>query len=245
MHTASADKLLRFDPRDDRAWAARCEEDARIAARNQAPELAAVTAEVVRRCRAGGADAVALTGSTARAKRTAVSDLDLHVVGERPDVGDLSPDLDIRADDGRRLRRRLLEGDDFAQWTLRFGCVLSDDGVLREAARMVVVHELWPDHRRTLARLPELVRIAARLVEMEDRDAAQDQVRAALTSYARAALLRDRIFPLARDELAAQLRREPKIASALRATIHEEPSLRELGASVEALRRASAVPMAA
>jgi predicted nucleotidyltransferase len=40
-----------------------------------------------------GAEAVALTGSTVRARRTAMSDLDFMVVGKRPDFNGVHEDV--------------------------------------------------------------------------------------------------------------------------------------------------------
>jgi hypothetical protein len=57
--------------------------------RYQTPEQRAITATVMSRAIALGASGFALTGSTARKRRTAISDLDYHVIGRRPDVSDL------------------------------------------------------------------------------------------------------------------------------------------------------------
>jgi len=107
-----------------------------------------ITAAVVERSLALGASAVALTGSTARRRRTAISDLDYHVIGRRPDVSDLPAEVDIVATAAERFRDRLLEGDDFAQWTLRFGCVLYDAGPMRDGVRLILEANLWPDAQR-------------------------------------------------------------------------------------------------
>ena len=134
---------------------------------------------MVSRAVAIGAHAVALTGSTARDRRTSISDLDYHVVGQRPKVDDLPGDVDVYA------------GDPSHFWE----------------------------------------------IEMGDRDAAQSEVRAALTSAARGLLLEGGAFPLARSELPAQLRSlgHDRLASSLEATIHGEPPLTELERSLAAL----------
>lgn len=107
-------------------WQERLLADRARADRNQSRAQRAVTAEVVRRSLRAGAVAVALTGSTARARRTAVSDVDYHVVGSRPDLEGLPGDVDVVADSRGRFDRRLSDGDDFIQWSLRHGCVLHD-----------------------------------------------------------------------------------------------------------------------
>ncbi len=121
--------LNRGDPRDDGGWTRRLRNDAAIARGNQTPELRRITDVVVKRAIACGARGVALTGSTARAKRTMISDLDYHVVGARPDVQDLPADVDIYVSPPEKMRAKLQQGDDFVQWTLRCGCILYYTGV--------------------------------------------------------------------------------------------------------------------
>jgi hypothetical protein len=222
--------MRRGDPRDLSHWAERLIQDRAIATRNQTPELRRITDIIVERALADGALGLALTGSTARARRTKISDLDYHVVGERPDISDLPADVDVYVSDPTRMRDKLLNGDDFVQWTICCGCILHDDGVFREAASLIVSHDLWPDGATKLRRLPELRRLAERLISVEDRDAAQDHVRATLTSAARGLLLDRGIFALARSELPQQLRdiSKPALAEALDLCIYEEPSLSQL-----------------
>ena len=227
--------LDRGVPRRTGDWARRLSTDAAIAERYQTPELQQITEVVVSRAIANGAQGVALTGSTARAKRTSISDLDYHVVGNRPDVRDLPADVDVYESQPDKMRAKLLQGDDFVQWTLCCGCLLYDTGVFREAAVTVVEQDLWPDGESKLRRLPELRRLAERLIGVGDRDAAQDQVRAALTSAARGVLLQQGVFALARGELPAQLRlvAADSLADSLDAAIYTESPLEELASMLE------------
>jgi len=235
------DKLLAWDPRDDEAWRARCAADIAAAEAFQTDELRVVTAQVVERATRLGAVAVALTGSTARRRRTAISDLDYHIVGRRPPADNLPGDVDLYAGDRERLLGKVLGGDDFVQWTLRCGCVLVDSGVLQEAAQLVLDQAIWPDGASKIARLPQLCGLAETLIGMEDRDAAQDQVRAALTSGARGLLLLCRVFPLSRSELPEQLREAgwEELAADLEATIYAKPELADLSSSLRTLKRAA------
>ena len=121
----------------DAGWARRMRDDRDRAARCQAPEQRVITATVMSRAVALGASGFALTGSTARERRTAISDLDYHVIGRRPNVSDLPGDVDVVATSVERFRSRLLEGDDFVQWTLRCGCILHDTGPMRDAVRLI------------------------------------------------------------------------------------------------------------
>jgi hypothetical protein len=218
----------------DAGWAWRMREDRGRAERCQTPEQRLITATVMSRAVALRASGFALTGSTARERRTAISDLDYHVIGRRPNVSDLPGDVDVVATSVERFRSRLLEGDDFVQWTLRCGCILHDTGPMRDGVRLITDTGLWPDAQRKLESL-ELHRTEVeRLIGMGDQGAAQEQLRAMLTTAARGLLLQARTFPLAREELPGQLERAGcrPLARALARTIHATPQLDELEAGL-------------
>src|SRR5262249_32314023 len=132
----------------------------------------------------------------------------------------------------------LAGGDDFVQWTLRFGCVLHDAGPMRGGLSLILERDLWPDPERKLSAVAEQHRELVRLVQMGDEDAARDQLRATLTTLARGLLLRARIFPLARDELSGQLRclGDAPLADQLESTIHGRPRLREIHDAMTTLK---------
>ncbi len=184
-----------------------------------------------------GAEGFALTGSTARGQRTIVSDLDYHIIGPRPNLSDMPSDVDVVSTSAERFLEKLLSGDDFVQWTLRYGCILHDTGIMREGDRLIAGEQIWPDAHRKLERLTDLRRESERLVRMCDRDAAQDQLRATLTSAARALLLEVKVFPLARNELPGQLERVGyhALAKALDASIHQTLELTSLAAHLRVL----------
>ena len=231
-------------------WRERLREDHARAERNQSARQRAITRTLLARALDLGAESFALTGSTARRRRTAISDLDYHVIGPRPDASDLPADVDIVAVDPDRLYRQLLEGDDFAQWTARYGCILHDAGPLRQAVRMIVEGELWPSAARKLESLAEHRREAQRLLAMADRDAAQQQIRAMLTTAARGLLLAAGVFPLARSELPRQLEGlgHVELAHRLEQLIRDMPDLTQLAGTLALLDttlRAAPVPSAA
>ncbi|MEA2369781.1 MAG: hypothetical protein QOH12_175 [Solirubrobacteraceae bacterium] len=219
---------------DDRVWSAKLAADRLRAAQNQTLTQREITSEIVRRAGESEAHAVALTGSTARNCRTDISDLDYHVVGPRFKTSDLAGDVDVHFVDATGFWVRLHAGDDFVQWTLRFGCILVDDGIFRAGLRAVGTELIWPDAGAKFRRLTEMQRLAEQLVKMADRDAAQDQLRATLTSLARALLLDNGIFPLAREELPGQLRSigHGLVAGALTVAIHGQPSLSDIRAGL-------------
>jgi hypothetical protein len=220
------------------AWNARLAADRARAASNQTPAQRKITATLVERAWASGAEALALTGSTARDRRTAISDLDFHIVGVRPAYDDLPEEIDIVVIDRHGLWRKLREGDDYVQWTLRYGCILFDrTGIFRAALQAMREERIWPDTTRKRTRLPAHVDHARRLFAMGDRDAAHEQIRAALTAAGRAELLDAGIFPLARRELPAQLRAigMRPVGDALEMVIHAQPHAADLLACVSIL----------
>jgi hypothetical protein len=145
--------------------------------------------------------------------------------------------VDVVATSAERFHSRLLEGDDFTQWTLRCGCILQDAGPMRDGVRLIAEMDLWPDARRKLDSLDVHRSEVERLIHMGDEGAAHEQLRAMLTTAARGLLLQARVFPLARKELPAQLERTGygQLARALRRTIHAAPQLDELEAGLQVL----------
>jgi predicted nucleotidyltransferase len=219
----------------DIRWQLRLEDDRKRAERNQSPELAQVTEILEERARDLGASAFVLTGSTARARRTSVSDLDYHVVSDsRPDPSDLPGEIDLYADTPARFVEKLRNGDDFPQWTARFGCVLWDSGVIRESFEWIERTKAWPDPDRKLRQARDSLRFAEGLIDSGDYDAALEQCRSALSILGRGLLLESGVFPLARDELPAQIAElgQLGLAEALRQTIHGHPSSAALRQSI-------------
>lgn len=142
--------LSKMDVADAGVWADRLRFDRARAASNQTSELAAITATVEARGRDVGARALILSGSTARARRTRVSDLDYHVIGRRPEIGQPEEDVDLVSDDAETFMAKLRTGDDLVHWSVWYGCVLFDDGVVQSAATHVASHDGWPDATRKM-----------------------------------------------------------------------------------------------
>ena len=221
--------------RDESEWSRRLEADAERIIRNLAPRLTEVHRELVRRARLAGANALVLSGSTARHQRTPISDLDYHIVGPRVESRDVSRELDVHTVSEHELESELLAGDDFIQWSLRYGCIVSDDGTLRRALRLIAERQLWPNAERKRDHATQSLELAERFVATGDEDGALGQVRTALSLAARARLLSAGEFPLSRAELPAQLHEmgSDPAARALAATIHAAPSLPELADAVD------------
>lgn len=223
--------LGRLAPGVPDTWAERLRFDRERAARNQSPEMEAITEAVWSRAQEARAEALVLSGSTARGRRTRLSDLDFHVIGAASlPVSDLCADIDLYADEVDRFWTKLQLGDDFAHWSVWYGCVLFDSGVMREAAAFVAEHDAWPDPERKLRQARGALDFAERLVDSGDYGAALEQTRGALSLAARWVLLSSDVFPLARDELAGQLEQlgQAKLAVGLRRSIRERPSLDDL-----------------
>jgi len=242
MRPVAADglDLLADDVRSESAWCARVERDRRWMRGALSRELVHAVDQVLARSVAAGAEAVALTGSSARGQRTAASDLDLLVVGERPALEDVDVEIDVYATTPTLLLARLRDGDDYVQWALRFGCVLFDAGVLRAAATETVTSAIWPSAERKRVQLGRMLRVAEQVVSSGDADAAGEQVRGVVTALARWRLLDAGAFPLSRAELPGQLRAvgEDEIATTLEHCIHGSPTMDELLNYVTAARSA-------
>jgi hypothetical protein len=233
--------LSRLAPGDADAWAERLWFDRERAASNQSAELAAITEVAIGRAQDAGAAAMILSGSTARGRRTRVSDVDYHVVGATSvRVTDLPADIDLYADDVDRFWAKLRKGDDFAHWSVWYGCVLFDSGVIREAATYVAEQDAWPDPHRKLRQARNALDFAGQIAESGDYAAALEQTRGALSLVARWSLLSSDVFPLARDELPGQLEELGRtvLAANLRRSIRERPSFEDLR---DALARARAI----
>lgn len=211
----------------NRFWEAKLATDADRAARFLVGALEEVSRDVLKRAKSLGAEAVVLTGSTARGKRTSISDLDFLVVGSKPRVTDLKEDIDVHTSSLDRFSERLVQGDSFTHWALDHGCVLWDTGVIREGLLRRITEGLAPDPERLRHQYERFRRFAAEVVESEDADAAHRETLAALSLGARWWLLARGISPLARSELPLQLMtaRNEDLASALNQLIFGSPSL--------------------
>jgi predicted nucleotidyltransferase len=219
----------------DALWDARLKDDRRRAVALQTPAQRQATETILQRALAVDAEAVVLTGSTVRARRTASSDLDFMVVGERPGLGGVDEDLDVYAAGAEVFWKRLIAGDDYIQWTLRFGCILHDDGILRAASRYIEETCLEPSAERKFVQARRGLSLARLVLESGDLEAAREQSRAALTTVARWLLIASGVFPLARDELSDQVLDLGyfDLAAALDRLIHVQPCREELLTGLE------------
>jgi hypothetical protein len=221
---------------NDGVWSERLRLDRERAGQHQSAELASVTLAVQERARAAGAEALLLTGSTARGRRTLVSDLDYHVIGIGSlKVPEVRGDIDLYVDESDRFWKKLRSGDDFVHWSVWYGCILFDSGVVRDAADYVASHNAWPDSERKHPQARRALTFAEQLAETGDYGAALEQVRGALSLTARWFLLSHDVFPLARDELSEQLERlgQRDLARDLRCSIHNRPSITDLRESLK------------
>lgn len=219
----------------DAGWADRLRADRDAVGVLLPTGLQALHETIVSRARLVRANALILTGSTARGRRTEISDLDYHLIGPRIETRDLVHELDLHVLSSERLEEEeILAGDDVVQWSLRFGRVVFDDGVLRRALHVIADRRPWPDLERKRQHATKSLALAGRVVETGDQDGALLQARTALSLGARAFLLSRGTFPLARAELPAQLADagRAEASEALRASIEEDPTLDALASAV-------------
>jgi predicted nucleotidyltransferase len=153
------------------------------------------------------AEFVVLIGSWARKNQSPeISDIDLLVglpSGSRsPRTRRIQP-ICLSSEE---IVKRVSEGDDLAQWSLRFGVPLSGREGWERLKDDVLPNAPWPSSDRKFELATKELDYAGDLRAMGDHDAAQDELKAALGHLARGLLLERRTFPLSRPELSDQLR---------------------------------------
>lgn len=161
--------------------------------------------------------AVVLVGSAVRdAAMNDSSDIDILTIGVNV-AGLAPPRIQVLALDEEGLRKRITEGDDFAQWAMRFGKPIAGRAYWRHLCDELLPGAPWPNHKRKREHGAVRLAFAETLRAMSDTDAAADELRFAVSHLARAELLERRVFPLARSELPEQLRTvdEHELAAAL------------------------------
>lgn len=150
---------------------------------------------------------VVLVGSWARGTANSRwSDIDVLVMAEHD--GPLPPSrIQLIRITSEELRRRVGEGDDFAQWALRFGVPLAGRHLWDELRQQLLPNAPWPKGASQFKQARKKLETATDLFRMGDLPAAEEEIRFALSHLARAELLSHRIFPLSRQELPLQLRK--------------------------------------
>ncbi|MCP9490242.1 MAG: hypothetical protein MSC31_10250 [Solirubrobacteraceae bacterium MAG38_C4-C5] len=216
------------------AWERRLRADGELVEHLVPDALRDLHGLVVARAKQVGARALILSGSTARGCRTGISDLDYHLVGNKIVTRDLPAELDMHVLSPEEVKTAILDGDDFIQWSLRFGRIVFDDGALFKAIRLMAERRPWPDVERKRDHAAKSLDLARRVVESGDQDGALVQVRTGLSLAARAYLLSNSEFPMSRAELPGQLvaAGETEAAGALQACIQGDPPLAILGDAV-------------
>lgn len=217
-----------------RAWEERVRADRELIEQLLPDALRHLHEVVVARALNHNARGLILSGSTARRSRTEISDLDYHLIGTKIATRDLSAELDLHVLSPDALREAILDGDDFIQWSLRFGRIVFDDGTLFRAIRLIAERRRWPDVERKRAHAAKSLRLAHRVLESGDQGGALVQVRTALSLASRAYLLSIGEFPMSRAELPGQLvtAGRPQAAHALEACIHQDPELKSLADAI-------------
>lgn len=217
--------------------AGRVERDRRFAAIRQPDSIRPITDELLKRAKAGGALSFVLTGSTALEARTQVSDLDFYIVGAKPELPETDEELDVYTVDHDEFKWRLLAGDDYAHWTVRFGLVLHDRGPMNWAAQAIERDDLWPDPTAKVKQAKRSLQLASAILESGDHDAAVEQTRVAFSLVARWMLLAKGDFPLARSHLPDQIAgtRFEWLGTILSETIAGDPSDEQLFEAVNRL----------
>jgi HEPN domain-containing protein len=191
-------------------------------------------------------EAVVLIGSWARGAAVGpMSDVDLLVLADNgtPNIR-ASSGIQLLCLSMDELRRRLVEGDDLAQWALRYGLPLRGRTSWSRLREELLPSAPWPDSRRKWLMAKDRLRAASDLLAMGDHDAAQQEARFAASHAARAELLAKRAFPLSRPELPGQLRAigDEALAAILdRLALAEDIPQKDLQSMVDALQERASI----
>lgn len=152
------------------------------------------------------ADCVVLVGSVARGTRDAgAGDLDILVL-DGADSKVLMPGVQITLLSVKSLTDRVLSGDDFTQWALRFGVTIHGRSMWNALKAQLLTQAPWPSAEAKKDHAAKRLARARELLEMNDLQAAREELGYAGNHVARAMLLKRQVFPLSRPELPDQLR---------------------------------------
>jgi hypothetical protein len=137
------------------------------------------------------------------------ADLDLVVISKEPETLKSSHpmEVDLRTYQADEVLQQIAQGNDLLGWAVKFGCVLFQ----RDGYWNAVV-ESWrdalplPSIEVALHRAQAASRRLAKMLEVGDVEAAEEQALSYATHLARAELLKRRVYPASRPELPDQLR---------------------------------------
>ena len=184
---------------------------------------------------------VVVVGSGARGVRNPRSDIDVLVLhGDDRRIRLKRPgDVHLQQDSRSRFLKRLEDGDDYPGWALRLGTPLRDPGGWwAENAAAESENPHWPDWRPKLEHARKRTRMASELLEVDDVEAATEELLFAASHVARAVLLKRRVFPLSRPELPSQLEEvDSRLASLLHQLIGGEMDAEGLASGGTFLQR--------
>ena len=187
-----------------------------------------------------GQATVVLVGSAARRARTWRSDVDILLLlpeGERLSLRPAT-DLHLQQESYESFLERLEGGEDYPAWALRFGIPLRDpQGWWAAQTKREDNQPHWPKWTLKISLAEKRLGITAQLVEMGDEEAAAEELLYAASQVARAILLREGTFPLARSEMPGQLpAMDKELGRALKRLIKGDARLEELSSIERTVR---------
>ena len=138
------------------------------------------------------------------------ADLDLIVICRQTVRLDLKPplEIDLRAYGANDVEEQIAKGSDLLGWAVKFGRVLFQrkgywDTIVTQWRERLPL----PSSEVATQRAVEAYRRLTNVLALGDRNAAYEQAVSYVTHLARAELLRRKIYPASRPELAEQLKR--------------------------------------
>ena len=175
----------------------------------------------------GQSMSVVLIGSVARNTETPRSDVDVLILTEHGvHVPSTPRRFHVHQIDRDRMVKRLVRGDDFPAWCIRYGIPIWDSGLWAEIVNSEEAR-VWPDWRKKLPHAARRLLLGTTLLLTGDEDASAEEMLYSVTHIARALLLRSGVFPLSRAELVQQIEEAgyPHLAMLLYKLIHERTTL--------------------
>ena len=124
-------------------------------------------------------------------------------------------EVDLRAYAASEIDSLIANGNDMLGWAVKFGKTLFQRDGFWDAVLVKWKHRLpLPSAQASARRADAAFERLAKVFELGDKNAAQEQAVSYLTHLARAELLRRRVYPASRPELPKQLRAKGSLAIA-------------------------------
>lgn len=152
-------------------------------------------------------ESILLVGSTARFKRVKGSDIDFLVITSKKDL-EIESKLEINLIflTPRGFNEKYLAGDDFIVTSLAYGLILYDTGFISNFLRKPLPFPTNEELQRKKEFIRKLLERVYKLMEINDLENANNELKFIITQVARIKILREGEIPKSRMELPEQIK---------------------------------------